>query len=134
MDAKRLIKGTPGFNQAMVEVYGWANKRKFPMPEIQVLPETLIMIYHNNRPSSCGFLYKTDSQVCWLAWVISNPDIEKEARADALETLFSCAKVAAQTMGFDTVFTMSGHDGLKEKLSRHFTLGDSNAANYFWRG
>lgn len=133
MDAKRIIKGSDPFNEAIREVYKWAEARNFPMPEVSLLPETLIMIYHNNRPSCCGFLYRTDSGVCWLAWVISNPDTTKEERETSLSVLFSCAKISASTMGFEALFTMSGHEGLKKKLESHFVVGDQNAANYFWR-
>lgn len=134
MDAKRIIKGTEAFNEAIVEINQWAEARNFPFPDVSLLPETLIMIYNNSRPSCCGFLYRTDSGICWLAWVISNPDTTKEERAESLSVLFSCSKVACQTMGFSTLFTMSGNESLSKKLEPHFVLGDTNAANYFWRG
>ncbi len=49
-----------------------------------------IIVYDGETPVCAGFVYVTNSKVCWVDWVISNKDYKKKkARKEALKLLIS---------------------------------------------
>jgi hypothetical protein len=91
----------------------WADARKFPLVPQEFLPS--IGFIHENY--CVGFLYKTDSKICWLEWVISNPVSDKPARDKALNELLSALVEIAHKEGFKAIFSSLEHKGLIERYN-----------------
>lgn len=96
----------------------------------QVLPHNGLIVYDDNTPICAGFLYKTDSAICWLEWVISNPLAKKEQRSEALNALIDCLVGLAKTMGFSIIFTSIKHPGLIKRMEQiGFQVNDNGMTN-----
>jgi hypothetical protein len=108
----------------------WAARRDFTIPAPEYLPETG---YINNNHCA-GFLYKTDSKICWLEWVVSNPDSPKEERNLALNELIDKLCDDAQKLGFKAIFTSVEHEGLLERYKKlGFNTTDKSMTNMIRR-
>jgi len=76
---------------------------------------------------AAGFLYKTDSNIAWLEFLISNPEVNKEARSKGLDAIIEGLSAEAKRLGFKTVFTSSYHPGLIKRYEKHqFVKTDEN--------
>jgi hypothetical protein len=76
--------------------------------------------------TAAGFLYRTDSAIAWIEWIVANPAAPKLQRSEALNLIISSLTEAARTMGFKAIFTSAHHPGLIGRFKEHgFTETDS---------
>jgi hypothetical protein len=94
----------------------WADMRKFPLLPQEYLPVTGFI----HEGFCVGFLYKTDSKIAWLEWVISNPFSDSEKRNSAMNEIIEELAKDAKEQGFKVIFTSVEHKGL---IERYKTLG-----------
>lgn len=65
----------------------WRASNWTPMP-LKALPTLGRVVLHNERPVCMGWIYRTDSVVALLEWVVADPEFrEKPARSEALDLL-----------------------------------------------
>jgi hypothetical protein len=104
----------------------WWKSHKWPVLPEHMLPKTGMIIDN----FCAGFLYKTDSSIAWLEFIISNPSTKKEERADALDILIKGLVNRAKEDGFKTIFTSVEHPSLITKYKNNgFVIGDTNMTN-----
>lgn len=53
------------------------------------------------------FLYSTDSSLCWLENMISNRNVQKERRDQALDLIIQAILEEAERLGFKIAFAMT---------------------------
>jgi len=95
------------------EVCGWWKSHGWAPISLEALPTTGFII-----PDVCaGFLYSTDSSMCVLEWVISNPKASKEVRSEGLDDLIDALLKKADSSGFKMVFTSVSHPKLMDRYS-----------------
>lgn len=92
----------------------WADKRKFPLVPPEFLPPNGFII----DDCCVCFVYRSETPIAWLEWVISNPD--SDVRDDALNLLIEAACDWAKGQGFKVLFTSVEHKGL---IERYKSLG-----------
>jgi len=92
------------------ESWGWD-----AIPEV-ALPKTGIIVSNNGEDVTAGFIYKTDSCVCWAENYISSKTASKEARQGAVEFLIDKMMVEAKEQGFIVMMSSVQHKGLVSKL------------------
>jgi len=64
---------------------GWWEDWKWSAPVKDFLPNTGFIVYDENTPICAGYIYTTNSKVCWVDWIISNFNYKnKENRKKAL--------------------------------------------------
>ena len=81
-----------------------------------------------------GFLYATDSKICWLEWIVGNPDSPHEIRAEGLNLLINELCAYAKKVGFEVVFTSSNHTRLMDRLdAAGFIKTDTNVTQLIRR-
>lgn len=97
------------------ELCGWWNHHGWTPPEQNMLPEVGYIV----DDVCAGFLYKTDSKIAWLEFIISNPKSEKEQRDQALDLLIEQLYNRAKELGFQAIFTSASHQGLIERYKAH---------------
>ncbi len=113
-------------------VVKWWNKWSEwePLP-INSLPDSGWIISHYGKNLVDGFLYRTDSKMCHMEWIIGDPDADKIQRHDATKELIAYILVRAKKMGFTRVFSSINHKGL---MKIYENLGmiktDINYTNY----
>ncbi len=107
-------------------ICSWWEKHNWPKIPLVMLPQTGYIIDN----VCAGFLYQTDSNIAWLEFIISNPDITKENRSKALDILIDKLSETARGLGFTTIFTSSNHPSLINKYENNgFTKADFNMTN-----
>jgi len=92
------------------ESWGWV-----VLPEV-VLSKTGIIISNGGVDVTAGFLYKTDSAVCWAENYISNKTAPKELRKGSVEFLIERLMIEAKEQGFMVIMSSVQHKGLIQKL------------------
>lgn len=97
------------------KAHGWA-----PVPA-DALPKTgVVVVGGDGAPICAGFLYATDSSLCWLEWVVADPESATETRSAALDVLISSLLFIATERGFKQVFTSARHQRLIGRYEAHF--------------
>lgn len=110
----------------------WWNYYKFPPPAIEFLPdggECGMMIVSDEGVELCaGFIYETNSKVCWMELIVANPDVtDKELRKEALIALIENLSYLAYEWGYKWIFTSVKHPSLTERyLECGFQVGTTD--------
>lgn len=112
---------------------GWWDFWKFPAPAVAALPKyddeltTGLMVSSNGIDICAGFLYETNSALCWVEFIVSNPDSGKEERSEALSLLIDEFTEEAKRLGFGAIFASIKHPSLLNKyIKAGYTLGTKN--------
>jgi len=109
----------------------WFSKRDFPSPEDKFLPPTGVLALDNNIPIACGFMFKTDANVASIGHLISDPEIEKEKRQDAIKQLILVLARLAESEGFGLVTIATNIKKLGERFETlNFIKTDENVSHY----
>lgn len=107
----------------------WWNYYKFPPPAREFLPDDGlcgIMVVDSEGNEYCaGFLYETNSKVCWMELIVANPEIkDKEIRKESLRQLINFLSDLANEWGYTWIFTSVKHPSLTERyLDCGFQVG-----------
>lgn len=78
----------------------WWKGYSWPAVPKDALPQNGIMI----EDLCAGFIYKTDSSIAWIEWIIGNPEASPQERRNALEALIPELVRKAREMGFKSIF------------------------------
>lgn len=97
-------------------LHNWWKEYDWQSIPLKSLPQTGFII----DDYCAGFLYKTDSDIAWLEWIVSNKNANKKEKSQALDLLITTLTETAKTNGFRVIFTSVAHKGLTEKYK---TLG-----------
>ena len=108
-------------------ILNWWKFWKFSAVPFDFLPETGYMLTYNGEDVIAGFLYKTNSKVCWIEFIVSNPKIkDRSLRKSSKIHLISILSEMAKDYDFKYIYA-----NLKDKhlintyLQCGFTTGDS---------
>lgn len=67
---------------------GWWRDWKWTAPTKDFLPNIGIIVYDEDTPVCAGYVYTTNSSVCWVDWIISNFNYkDRKKRKEALTLL-----------------------------------------------
>ena len=111
----------------------WWSYYRFPPPAREFLPDEGLcgmMVCDKDGNEYCaGFLYETNSKVCWMELIVANPNIkDKQIRAEALRQLIRYLSELAYEWGYKWIFSSVKHEGLKDRyLDCGFKLGTTGA-------
>lgn len=104
----------------------WWSQHSWKAPSINMLPKTGFIVEN----ICAGFLYKTDSEIAWLEFIISNPVSDKEERSQALDLVINSLVEEAKLSGFKAIFTSVEHKKLIERYKEHgFVESDKDMTN-----
>lgn len=121
---------TPEDYEMLVE---WWKYYRFPAPAIEFLPDGgncgLMVTNQVGREICAGFIYETNSKVCWMELIVANPDVkDKEKRKKALTFLIKNLAELAQDWGYKWIFTSVSHPSLKQRYEESgFQVGAEGA-------
>lgn len=108
-------------------IKGWWRTHKWVPIPLDFLPKTGLIV----DDYCSGFLYKTDSKIAILEFIISNPNTDKIKRADALDLLIDGLCVEAKNSGYDAIFSYLVHPNLIERYKKHnFIITDTDVTNF----
>lgn len=106
---------------------------KFPRINDKVLPEIAFAVYGENDVVlySFWFYFTSSKSLAWLAFPVSNKNIDFKKREGALEFLLEHISNYAKRKGIITLFTTSGTEGVIQPLLKNgFELGDQAVNHY----
>lgn len=109
----------------------WWGYWRFPVPAREFLPEDgtfgVILEDESGLGYCAGFLYETNSDVAWMEYIVSNPEIKvKGLRKLMLELLIAELINLADDGGFQWIFTSLKHPSLMERYeSQGFIKGST---------
>ena len=98
---------------------GWG----WPVVNKDILPDNGTggaMIEHEGKPIVAGFIYWSNSGMCWFDWVISDPKGNKRARPFAVKFLIETVEKMVKDAGKKCIMSISRSNSL---LKIHKKLG-----------
>lgn len=118
-----------------VEVYDkiidWWKGHNFPPLSIDFLPEECFIISDNNLELYAMFFYHTNSNLCWIGFPVSNPNVHSEFKKDGLEKLIKGMLEYSKQCGYKFMFTTSPIKPVQKALMNlEFVLGDEQVNHY----
>ena len=77
-----------------------------------------IMIERESKPLIAGFLYATNSNICWMEWIVSDP--KQKDKSEAMSLLISSLEKWGKNAGFKVVLSIGRSKNL---INEHKKLG-----------
>ena len=101
----------------LVEWFKWF---RFTVPPKEMLPQNGCggIMVHKEVDICAGFIYRTDSQICWMEFIISNPNYRESDRAEAIKFLIESLSSIAKSMGYSIIFTSVKEEHLINHLKK----------------
>jgi len=86
------------------------------------------MVYNKDIPICAGFIYKTNSNVAWVDWIISNKNYkDKESRKEGITYLVQSLTEICKQLDYKYCYALINHKALIKTYER---LGYTKADNY----
>lgn len=107
----------------------WWEFWKFAAPAKEFLPDNgtcgIMLEDQFGRPLCAGFIYFTNSQACWLEFIVSSPDVKDKAKRKwMLQKLIGFLSQFAEEEGARWIFTSVKNKSLAERFGEcGFTTG-----------
>ena len=98
--------------------------------EYSSMPHRVFVVSKNGIDLYAVAVYVTDSDLCWIGWITSNPNSPLKLRAGALDFLYSIIAIVMKAQGFNQIISKTNNRGLKRVLeSNAFVLAEN--ANFY---
>lgn len=113
----------------------WKFHKWEPVTE-DALPETGFIFEQDGLPMCAGFIYLTSTAMCWLEFLVSNPEGPREYRSSSLDGLIDHMLAFSKASGAKYVFTSvaGAHERLQNRMKDHgFLKSDSNVTHFLRR-
>lgn len=110
----------------------WFKWWRFPAPLKEMLPYNGLgglMVCKDGMNICGGFLYKTNSKIAWVEYIVSNPEYKSKDRTDAIKYLIHSLKKLAISYGYRVLFTSVKNESLINHLKDEgFIVGSSGTS------
>lgn len=111
-------------------VLRWWKDWGWPALPLEALPQNGYIVENMGKPICAAWLYKTDSCLASIEWIISDAKASREEREGTIELLFNKLFDIAKEEGFTMVFSSVKNLVLKNKmLDLGYQEGDINMTN-----
>lgn len=95
--------------------WGWGTA-----PSREILPENGnggMIVFDSETPICAGFLYETNSKICWINWVVSNRHYRKKPnRSQAFSMLIKNLEREAFARGYKACYFASNSSTLNARM------------------
>lgn len=109
-----------------LDICSWWLKHNWPIINYEMLPSTGFIV----EGYCAGFLYKNDSKLAILEFIVSNPEADKQKRSEALDLLLQALINEAKESGYKAIFSSLSHPGLIDRYVKHgFEVTDTTMTN-----
>lgn len=113
----------------------WWRFWRFPAPPIPFLPRyeedsfNGLIVSRNGKDLAAGFLYETNSKMCWLEYIVTNPKTTAQERDEAISILLSELSTSAKHLGYDVMFSSIKSESLISKYVKSGFIEGSKGAS-----
>lgn len=117
LKARTLLEQDYSMLEEWWKAWGW------PPVSKDILPDNGtggVMIEYENKPIVAGFIYWSNSGMCWFDWVVSDPNGNKRARPLAVKFLIQTVEQMVKDAGKKCIMSISRSNSL---LKIHKKLG-----------
>lgn len=102
--------------ETLVEWWTWF---RFSPPPKDFLPNSGVMLSVDGVNVVAGFIYKTNSKISWIEFIVSNPNVkDKELRKKAIQQLINILVEYAKKMESKYIYTSLKN----QSLINHFEV------------
>lgn len=109
----------------------WWDGHNMPHVSPSILPNNTFIVYNNSKPIYSMCFYNTDSNLAWVGWQLSNPEVNKEDKKGCFSFLFTEVEKYARMVGYQVIFTTSNTPSVVKILNeREFIVGDNSVKHY----
>lgn len=110
----------------------WWSFWRFTPPSITNLPKTGVIVNNDGIDVASGFLYLTNSDMCWIEFIVSNPNVkDKKVRENCINECINQLCHIAKEMGYRVAYTSLKNENLQKKyLSCGFIEGGKSRNEY----
>lgn len=109
----------------------WWEDWRWPLIPLQSLPKTGVIVSNGEKDICAAWIYKTDSNLCWIDWFISDRHASRQERKGTIELLIQICKGVAKDMGFDVAFCSVRNQSLIKKIESAGFIGKEEAMTNF---
>lgn len=109
----------------------WWHARGVDLDELTATDHGFL-ISDNNIPIASVFLYPViDCKMAMIGFPVSNPDIDKDLRREALTELIGCVEARAYHMNYDYLIGYPGNEASMKLFERHnYKVLDENVKQF----
>lgn len=113
MNKIRVFDATRDYN----EVCRWWAEAGEPRPPLEIIPRTTFILENNvSAPWICLSLIQFNvSQVAWSAGLVSNPDLPREGRKEAVKQLWDFVAGYAKNLGYKSLMCVAPRESLEKR-------------------
>lgn len=109
----------------------WLETHNFPAISDLLLPENVFVLYADEVPCYCIWVYFTDSKLCWIAFPASNKNVNFKKRTGGMEFLLDEVLKYCKRKKIKMVITTSGTESIMNSLlNSGFSVGDQGVNHY----
>lgn len=107
----------------------WWTAQKWPVIPMDLLP-TGIVVEYEGAPVAMGWLYKSNSKMAYMEWLVADPLADKTVKGTCLDILVQAIISEAKKDGYTTIFTNTSHPKLIERYTNMgFKVTEGNMTN-----
>lgn len=109
----------------------WWTKRGWDAVPITMLTsEGVLVVSDKGNPIFAGFLLVHGTDLVFLEWVVSNPNVSKEERSGGFDKLLEVAEILAKDKGGKYLMHMTNNSKLVEMFkSKQYQVADENCVH-----
>lgn len=124
----KLTKTKDSYNM----MKSWWEGHGFPTVSPSILPESTFVCYNEEDIAVYSMcFYNTDSDLAWIGWQVSNPNIDKEQTKGCFDYLFKAIEQYARHLEYKVILTTSATDSVVSTLLNNgYNKGDEQV-NHF---
>lgn len=109
----------------------WWKFWRFTPPIIQMLPDDglggIMITDEDDNPLAAGFIYDTNSYICWIEYIVANPKVSKELRREGVDELLNKLKYLCKEKNYLLAFSSIRNPSLLERYKEcGWQLGTQN--------
>lgn len=108
----------------------WWGFWRFPAPSIEALPQlneglfSGVISSEGGKDLACGFMYKTNSNMVWIEFIVTNPKTTAEERNKAILSVLDELSFSAKELGYSIAFSSIKNENLINKyIENGFSIG-----------
>lgn len=111
----------------------WVKHKAFEGETIpyKSMPNRVFTVSNKERDLYSVAVYITDSDMCWIGWITSNPSSALKERYKALEFLYGIISKEMKTQGFEIVISKTKQKGLMKTLKNTGFINIEPNTNFY---
>jgi hypothetical protein len=95
------------------------------------MPNRIFTVYKDEIDLYSVAVYITDSDMCWIGWITSNPASKIKSRYKALEYLYEQISNTMKSQGFSIVISKTKQSGLMKTLTNTGFINIEPSTNFY---